>query len=82
MKADRSVSKTGIGNNCAPKATVRSKAQARIGMDAFSKVPALTSVRFVDSPPPIGVASGIRLISKKAASTRSYRKLAVVDTPT
>ena len=68
MKAERSVSKTGKGKSWEPKAIVSSRAPNRIGIADFSKVPALTRVRSLESDPPIRVGSGICLISKKEES--------------
>jgi len=45
-------------------------------------VAGLTRVRSVDSTPPIGVASGIRLISKKAANAHRIANELLPITPT
>ena len=69
--ADKSVSNTGSGNNWAPKPIVRTREMTRIGRADFSNADGEMRVRAFVSAPLMGVAGGIRLISKGAANARS-----------
>ena len=77
MKAERSVSKTGSGNNWAPNTIVRIAETRRIGSADLSKIAEFAKVRSLSSPPPIGVASGILVISRRATVVHNYGNASV-----